>query len=127
MLIASGCIPRSKTEGITVTGTVSLDGAPLTAGQVVFVLPSGEERVGGIGEGGKFEIKEVPIGHVKAAVRTSYLQGQIAADQKFASKSGHKADSPTFVAVPPKYEDPKTANLELSIENGKSITINLKK
>lgn len=127
--LAAGCGGGSGADkGVTVTGTVTFDGKPLPAGQVVFEIPgSNEQRVGGITEGGKFEIKEVPVGKVKAAVRTSMFTAQFAAEQKFASKAGGKADKPEFVSVPFKYENPATANLQFEIAAGKPVTIELKK
>lgn len=123
-----GCGGGTTDKGVTVTGTVTLDGQPLPTGQVVFEIPnSHEQRVGGIGEGGKFEVKEVPVGKVRVAVRTSMFQAQYSAEQKFASRAGGKADKPAFVSVPAKYENPGTANLEFEIVDGKPITIELKK
>jgi hypothetical protein len=64
---------------------------------------------------------------VRAAVRTSMFQGQQAAEQRFANRAGGKADKPTFVPVPARYENPATARLEFDIVAGKPITIELKK
>ena len=127
LMTASGCGSGGKDEGITVTGTVTLDGQPLPIGQIVFEIPnSTEQRIGGI-ENGKFEVKGVPVGKVRAAIRTSIMQGRFAAEQKFASKAGGTADKPAFTPVPTKYEDIGKANLEYDVESGKSITIELKK
>lgn len=123
-----GCGGGTQDTGVTVTGTVTLDGQPLPVGQVVFEVPnSHEQRVGGIDEGGKFEVKEVPVGKVRVAVRTSMFQGQYSAEQKFATRAGGKADKPAFVPVPAKYENPATAQLEFDIVPGKPINIELKK
>lgn len=122
-----GCGGGSQDQGVTVTGTVTIDGQPLPAGQVVFEIPnSTEQRIGGI-DNGKFEVKGVPVGKVRAAVRTSMLAGRFAAEQNFASKAGGKAEKPTFIPVPLKYEDVGKANLEFDIAPGKPVTIELKK
>ncbi|MCU0706227.1 MAG: hypothetical protein MUF18_19865, partial [Fimbriiglobus sp.] len=111
LLAFTGC-GGSKEEGLTVTGTVTLDGQPIPVGQVVFEIPnSTEQRVGGIDKG-KFEVKGVPAGKVRAAVRTSMMQAQYAASQQFASKAGGKAEKGEFIAVPARYEDVGKANLE---------------
>ncbi len=122
-----GCGGSTKDEGITVTGTVTLNEQPLPVGQVVFEIPnSSEQRIGGINEG-KFEVRGVPVGKVRAAVRTSMMQAQYAAQQKFAAKTGGKADKPDFLPVPAKYEDVAKAGLEFDIQPGKPIKIELKK
>lgn len=127
LCLLAGCGGGGKDEGVTVTGTVTLDGQPLPAGQVVFEIPnSTEQRIGGI-DNGKFEVKGVPVGKVRAAVRTSMMQAQYAAEQRFASKAGGKANKPDFVPVPPRYEDVGKANLEFDVAPGKPITIELKK
>lgn len=123
----AGCGSPSADEGITVTGTVTLDGQPLPVGQVVFeIVNSSEQRIGGISNG-RFEVRGVPVGKVRAAVRTSMMQAQYAAQQKFAVKSGGKADQPDFVAVPARYEDVGKSGLEFDIRPGQPITIELKK
>lgn len=125
--VVAGCGGPGADEGITVTGTVTLDGLPLPVGQVVFeIVNSSEQRIGGISNG-QFEVRGVPIGKVRAAVRTSMMQAQYAAQQKFAVKSGGKADKPDFVAVPARYEDVGKSGLEFDIRPGQPVVIELKK
>jgi hypothetical protein len=123
----AGCDGKSD-KGVTVTGRVTLDGQPLPAGQVVLEIPGNrEQRVGGIAADGKFEVREVPPGKVRVAVRTSMFQGQQSAEQRFAARAGGKADRPTFVPVPTKYENPGTSRLEFDVVAGQPLTIELKK
>jgi hypothetical protein len=128
LLPLPGCGGSSSDEGVTVTGRVTLDGAPLPGGQVVFEIanPAGQ-RVGGIAEDGTYEVKGVPEGKVRVAVRTSFLQGQAAAAGKFAQKAGVKAEKLSLVLVPARYENPDTAKLEYTVEAGKPIDIALKR
>lgn len=127
-LAAGGCGGGSKDEGVTVTGRVTLNGDPLPKAQVVFEIPnSTEQRIGGVGEDGRYEVKGVPVGKVRVAVRTSFLQGQAMADRNFATKAGAKAERASVVMVPARYENPGTANLEFTVEPGKPLDIELKK
>jgi hypothetical protein len=127
VLLLAGCGGGKPDDGITVSGTVTLDGQPLPAGQVVFeVANSSQQRIGGI-DNGRFEVHGVPAGKVRAAVRTSMMQAQQSAEQKFAQKSGGKADKAAFVPVPAKYEDVSKAGLEYDVAAGKEIAIELKK
>lgn len=119
-----GCSGSDPSKGITVTGTVTYDDQPLPAGQVVFELPNGEIRMGGINQG-RFEVREVPVGKVRAAVRTSLMKARMLAEANYALKAGQKLEPSNLVMVPEKYEDFDSADLQVEIVPNRPITITL--
>jgi hypothetical protein len=125
-VMASGCGGQGKNE-VTVRGKVTLDGNPLTMGLVVVEVEGHPEpRTTSLNQDGTFELTGVPGGTAKVAVRTSHLQGAMAAQAKFAQKAGAKAEKQDLVLVPRKYENTSTSGLVYTIEGGKELHIELK-
>ena len=88
-VVFAGC--SSKPAGGTVKGTVTLDGQPLTAGQVLFVAvdqgsPSAEATIAA----GEFEAL-VPLGEKRVEIRAPKVTGK--------KKMYNTPDSPTVDTV----------------------------
>ena len=67
-LAISGCSDRRTTA--TVTGTVSYQGKPLTAGKVSFFGPNDQVASALIDEDGSYAANDVPLGAVRVSVST---------------------------------------------------------
>jgi hypothetical protein len=70
--LAVGC---GKGKG-TVSGTVTLDGQPLPAGNITFI-PSKGQGAGGTIQDGKYSVADVPAGKVAVTVETETLKKQM--------------------------------------------------
>lgn len=71
----------------TVTGTVSLEGKPLPAGQISFVPASGPAVSAPINKDGTYTASGVPTGEVKVTVETDTIKKKIDAMKKSTAPS----------------------------------------
>ncbi len=130
-LILAGCSSSTGiNKGGQLSGQVTIDGRPVTGGTVL--LSSDDDRYavsGFINEKGRYLVKEPPLGACKIAVRTSHLTGSVrprdgARQGKAGVGSGGmvlpdpEVEGMTHVAIPAKYEDPKTTPLTYTVEAG---------
>jgi hypothetical protein len=121
MAILSGC---AKPFG-SVTGTVTLGGAPLSAGVVSFLAKDGTVVSANVDANGTYRVDDVPVGLARVTVYTASNldhvamgevlknQGRDPAKFKAMPKSG-----PPPVAVPQKYSTPETSGLTVAVGKG---------
>ena len=110
LAIAAGC--SQQTSQGTVTGTVTLNGQPLPAGEIRFVPADGQSATaGGTISGGKFTVA-VPPGDKKVQISAPKVTGK--------KKMYETPDSPTVDIVeellPPRYN--VQTELTLTVGNG---------
>ncbi len=127
-LVVTGC---GNPVG-SVSGKVTYKGTALKGGNVVFAKANGQNEWAEIQEDGSYKFDKIPAGPVKVAVVTSSLkpprqlpgQGQARANnpppgQENPNKSESAADrAKRYVAIPDKYEDPKTSGKEYTVKSG---------
>lgn len=127
--LPAGCSPKPEPKETVVTGKVALDGEVLTMGEVVFENMDGTASgLGEIGADGTYRVPSVPLGKVRAAVRTSNYAQYAGAEKKIGGKAitmGGREGK--YVPVPQKYEDPQTSGLEYDISPEATIDIVLTK
>jgi hypothetical protein len=126
-LAAASCLGPKETRlpdsGATLQGTVTYNGQKLEFAMIQVTTASGFAS-GQIGEDGKYEVKNAPLGDVKIGVNTSAARGQyqskiMAQNQAAADPSKSKRISaPRFVDVPEKYFDPETSGITTKVEKG---------
>ena len=118
LLLLSGC-GGGEPMG-TVSGTVTLDGAPVTAGQIGFISASGYSAVADIGSDGSFTLVEnLPVDSYTVTVNPPAL----------TEAPGEEGDTATLekTAVPDGYFDETTSDLKQEITEGpNTVTIELK-
>jgi hypothetical protein len=122
-LAATGC-GRSKAK---ITGTVTLEGLPVTSGTVTYFTPGGEPIGVPIGPDGKYEVDGLIPGE---CVVTVFQLREGAAANPGASggdKKKKKRDDPTAGAdadpnaLPPIYGDSATSPLKFPVKRGRQI------
>ena len=123
MTLLSGC---SKSLG-TVTGTVTLGGAPLPAGVVSFLAEDGTVVTAYVDTKGTYRVDDVPVGLARVTVYTASkldpgAMGEVLKNHgrepgkfKAMPKSG-----PPPVAVPQKYSTPETSGLSVTVGKGET-------
>jgi hypothetical protein len=111
----------------TVTGKVTLNGAPVTAGAVTF---HGEEKFvqsAGIDTNGTYSISNVPVGPVKVTVVPAQPRPVRNMPGKTAAKHPGDKGGPgaaAVVPIPEKYRDPSQSGLNYTLKSGEQ-TIDL--
>jgi hypothetical protein len=127
---ATGCASRPDV-GIDTTGSVRLDGTPLEMGMVVFApADGGESRSGTVQTDGTFCLYAIKPGRYRVGVQTSMFAGMAAAADKARAAGDSRPFSMrevkgTFRAVAKKVEDPQTSGLELDVQPGAALVIDL--
>ncbi len=132
LLLLVGCGGRINRGG-TISGKVTIDGAPVTAGNVLFVSADGQlTAIGPIAGDGSYTVKEPPLGNVSIAVQTEQFRKR-APPAKHSAPGGppnKDAGSPGMVlpkpserglvykATPKKYEQADTSGLRHVVERG---------
>jgi hypothetical protein len=121
--LVSGC---SQPFG-SVTGTVTLGGAPLSAGLVSFLAEDGTVVSTNVDTNGNYRVDNVPAGLARVTVYTAFSdnpgamgdilknQGRDPARFKDVPKSG-----PPLVTVPQKYSTPETSGLTVTVGKGET-------
>ncbi|HEY7428232.1 MAG TPA: hypothetical protein VH682_28620 [Gemmataceae bacterium] len=111
-----GC-GRSTTA--TVSGHVRYQGAPLSAGLVIFYGPNHQVDNAFIRADGSYTATKVPLGAVKVAVTTpgTLFKEMEKARQKMGKKPSTSSDAKR-VSLPARYHDPERSGLELTVTSG---------
>jgi hypothetical protein len=112
MFVATGCGDGAKLGDVT--GTVTIDGAPVEKGSISFFPVDGQgPATGGEIMAGKYE-SQAPLGNCKVEIRVPKVVGQ--------KKLYDTADSPVQnileEVLPPKYNE--TTELRLEVNAGKN-------
>ena len=109
--------------GGSVTGTVTLDGVPLTSGAVTFhPTGTGAAAMGSIGPDGKYQLsvgtdKSVPPGEYVVTVESSE-QPPPPEQSKAANK---KPPPPPKRLTPDKYANKATSDLKVTVKSGTNV------
>ena len=129
---AAGC---SRDDGLNhggeVSGRVSIDGKPVTAGVVELVSLDGMNGVTtNLRPDGTYTAKEPPVGRVKVAVRTKQFK-TMPRQRPNPSGGGNLPGSPgmsipadlgvAYVATPERYENVDTSGLTADLKPGKIV------
>jgi hypothetical protein len=119
MFLFAGCGKPTK-KVVTVTGTVTYNQHQLKSGIVKFVAPNGDFATAMIGPDGQFIITDVVPGEQKV--------GYVGAPMGSGSSDGSKtAPAEKPVSVPPKFGDPQTSGVTVTVpDTGGTVTIELK-
>ena len=116
-LAAAGCGAPTA----TVTGKVTLNGAPVTAGAVTFHGENNFVQSAAIDATGAYTIANAPVGPVKVAVVSSRPRTMASPGGKTVpSHPGNKggAAAVSSVPVPEKYKDPNQSGLNFELKAG---------
>lgn len=120
LVVAVGC--GEGTKKITVTGTVSYKGKPLSAGILKFSGPEGAYSAASIQPDGKYIMTDVMPGETKVGIMES--------PQGSGSSSGDKGSAGPKgppVSLPEKYREPTTSGLSYTIKpDTKQLDIDIK-
>src|SRR5262249_8553277 len=84
-LLSPGRSPAADSGLASVQGTVTLDGAPLAAGGIIFHLAGGQFVGSRRNEDGKYKVDRVPLGRHKVTVEAS-IKGKSVVPPKYASE-----------------------------------------
>lgn len=108
-------------DGVRIEGSVTLDGAPLPAAMIVFTNSQGESRSAEVKPDGSFSMTELLTGDYEVAVKTSQFKpARVARPPVSSPKGGSPVGSgsaeTTYVAIPTKYENPKTSGLKVTVD-----------
>jgi hypothetical protein len=98
-------------SGATLEGTVTYNNEKVLVAMIVLAGDKGGAQ-GFVGEDGRYQIENAPLGDVKVAVNVDAAKGQL------MSKIMAKQKTPKIVNVPAKYADPNTSNLKTTINKG---------
>jgi len=123
MLVAGCGASRGR-----ISGKVSYQGKPLTAGTVFFQPTQGGKDAAalssGIGKDGAYQIKNIPLGEYKVYVRTPKadfkmpIPGGKAPASSADTMPGKGDSSASVVEVPEKYGKPDSSGLTYTVKKG---------
>lgn len=117
VVFLTGCETKPPAIG-SVTGRVTLDGKPVTAGIVTVGSDDGVTRVSAeIGPDGRYAIIGAPVGRVRVAVATA---GHRETAPEPGAADPQPRRNPRFVAVPAKYESTDTSELTATVGPGRT-------
>jgi hypothetical protein len=120
LTLGAGCAEKGVKK-ITLKGTVTYEGKPLTSGLLQIIGPDNNFSAASIQETGGYEITEVVPGELMIGVmETPHGSG---------SSSGGNSDTPKVSArnLPEKFRDPKTSGVKYTItEQTRVLDIELK-
>ena len=128
-LVLAGC--KSGNEGGEATGKVTIDGEPVTAGEVVFVSEDGILSSSGFIKGdGTYTVKEPPLGLVKIAIQTESFKTVDSSNGPPKPHPVMKMPDPqvmgsVYKEIPAKYGKVETSGLTVTIKRGQ-LTHDLK-
>jgi hypothetical protein len=136
LLTALGCGPGSA----TVSGRVTYQGEPLTAGDLIIYGANGQIQSGQISADGTYAIYKAPVGDVKMAVLTpkelppqrpepaGVPQGKKGGRKKTLVNVEVPAPPPVkIVPIPDRYKEPDKSGLNFTLKRGEqTIDLNLK-
>lgn len=109
ILSMSGC-GSGNPRPVPVSGKVTLDGTPVTAGHVTFSSESGQTATGKIESGGTFQLKTSTDSD--GAVPGKYKVGVFVVGKK------PMGDEDPVSAAPAKYANPTTSGLSYEVKKG---------
>jgi hypothetical protein len=112
LLLLAGCADSSEKRLATVSGKVTLAGAPVAAGTVLFMTDSGNAASAEIGEGGSYSTLCQP-GKYKVSVAPPPPPDPLA-----ASTSGRQTTSAP--PIPKKYHDLASSGLSVEVNDGEN-------
>lgn len=116
LLAAAGC-KKGPPEITTLTGRVTLDGAPVTAGIVNVSSEDDVTRTSAeIGSDGTYTMIGAPVGKVRVSVSTEDYRMLL---PEPGSKAGPRKN-PLFVATPKTYEAFDSSGLATEVPSGKA-------
>jgi hypothetical protein len=133
LVLLCGCKSENYNDGLnlggTLTGIVTLNGAPLRGGRVECYADNGKYSVmADLDKTGQFALKEPPLGPCKLVVRTSYLKDHPAAPKVGKDGKGNPGGSAGMVLplnvgfgytqIPEKYENLATTDVSVTVERG---------
>jgi len=121
--LLSGC---GKPFG-SVTGTITLGGAPLPAGLVSFLAEDGTVVSANVDANGSYRVENVPTGLAKVMVYTAFNDNLGAMGDALKNQGRDPArfkdvpnPSPPLVVVPQKYSTPETSGLSVTVGRGET-------
>ncbi len=128
-MFLAGC-SEPITRGETLSGRVTIDGKPVTAGNVLLVSENGQLTASAPLRGdGTYVVKEPPLGQVKIAVETLLYRDRAAPEYGsektgkpgLVGSAGMVLPDPmvrglVYQPIPEKYESVETSGLTLVIE-----------
>jgi hypothetical protein len=135
LFVCVGCGGRINRGGM-LRGKVTIDGAPVTAGDVLFVSDDDQlTAIGALKGDGTYLVKEPPLGNVKIAVQTTKYRdrGRPAANSEKSGPTHKDAGSPGMIlpdsshrglvykSTPKKYENADSSGLHYVVERGDAI------
>jgi hypothetical protein len=136
ILLVTGCGGGSKKDG-KVTGKVTYGGEVLGGGNVLLVN-AGEhpqQFTAGIKSDGTYDLAGVPPGEYFVGVETESVKNQAGGMYNMGGMKpppGVNAEQPKlenavkYVAIPPKYKDPKTSGLpKITVQQGGKASANI--
>ncbi|RLS28778.1 MAG: hypothetical protein DWH79_12810 [Planctomycetota bacterium] len=101
LVAISGCAGQSGPPSGTVTGSVKVDGQPLTGGSITFHATAADAKIkvsgGVIAADGKYSVPDAPVGVCKVTVTTGLITG----DKVAAAPMGPGADVMKKMLAPP--------------------------
>lgn len=119
-LMLAGCNP-STPKGLVGKGKVTLDGTPMTRGEVVFKNEQGVIRQGTIQADGTFSVPDIAPGNYSVGLTIS----QYGEDDYDVGNKGQKSlkKSAKPINLPAKLEKPETSGVNVEVADGKEITV----
>lgn len=121
-----GCGEKGP-ETAKVTGKVTLaDGQPLPGGRVDFHSPELGMAAGTINGDGSYEALDVKPGEYKVSIENTHLKGMNAAPVPEGTQAMPGSDQ-SYVEINPKYRNPETSGLTITVGKGEqTFNIELK-
>lgn len=117
-LTSTGCGSGIPVVG-EVSGVVTYQDKPVTAGMVKFVPESGGNYASGsLDHEGKYRVVGIPPGNCKVAIETSNFKNMSPPPEEMAKDI--KIKRPVYVEIPPKYEIAEKSGLTFSVKEGKN-------
>lgn len=122
-LVLTGC-SGGPPQGGRVTGTVTLDGKPLSRCLVILASETSDVvRQGTVGTDGTFTVLDIPPGKYKVAVRPrQYSEDDFDIAEKGRRVPKRGVASP---AVPVRYQDTATSNQTVEVRRGEELKVAL--
>ena len=118
LLAGSGCADKGIKK-ITLKGTVTYEGKPVTSGLLKIIGPGGNYSAASIQDTGRYEVTEVVPGELKIGVMET--------PQGSGSSSGGGAAKVAPLSLPEKFRDPETSGVKYTITEGtRELNIELK-
>jgi hypothetical protein len=115
-----GCGGSDRKPTVQVTGEITFEGSPVTAGQVTFIAEDGAAASADLDSAGKFTIETLPIGQYTVAVTPPPLT---------EADDPSKVTAPTADNIPEAYQMEGTSDLKAEVKDGEDnhFTLNMVK